>query len=468
MPGTSSSFAATPRIREALLAVPDAAMEAHPGLAMRVGSVFMLNGDRPEAERLFAISRADARRASRRAPRSRSSVGPDLRDDACSGSTATSSARAAIALELISAPAGGRFASRSGCRAQRAIGLANLGTAAVALGDLADAELYLQEALGIATDVRARPDRAQLPEPARAARVQPRPASPRRRGRGRGGRVRRAPRLARPDAGSRRAPSRSAGPTTSGTTSRRRLRTSRAPSRSREPWGDRTARSAPPCSRRSSFGGGNGRGREGPKAPSRGATPTCATGRRRSTSAPFSRPRSRAFSRRAAISTMRSARSTAVTRTRSCARVCCSRAARPRRRSPSSRPAPTRLGGDGVPARVEAGVLEAVARHTLNDAAGADAAFRNALDPRRAEQLPPRVRRRRADGSHAARRPDPPRDRPARARRRADRRARAPRRSVDLTKPQLLEPLSERERAVLRYLPTMMSNAEIAVGALPR
>ena len=31
------------------------------------------------------------------------------------------------------------------------------------------------------------------------------------------------------------------------------------------------------------------------------------------------------------------------------------------------------------PARVEAGVLEAVARHELNDAVGADAAFRNAL-----------------------------------------------------------------------------------------
>ena len=33
---------------------------------------------------------------------------------------------------------------------------------------------------------------------------------------------------------------------------------------------------------------------------------------------------------------------------------------------------------------------------------------------------------------------------------------------VSLTQPQLLEPLSEREKAILRYLPTMMSNVEIA------
>ena len=33
---------------------------------------------------------------------------------------------------------------------------------------------------------------------------------------------------------------------------------------------------------------------------------------------------------------------------------------------------------------------------------------------------------------------------------------------VSLTQPQLLEPLSDREKAILRYLPTMMSNVEIA------
>jgi LuxR family maltose regulon positive regulatory protein len=33
---------------------------------------------------------------------------------------------------------------------------------------------------------------------------------------------------------------------------------------------------------------------------------------------------------------------------------------------------------------------------------------------------------------------------------------------VEITKPELLEPLSARERAVLRYLPTLMSNTEIA------
>jgi LuxR family maltose regulon positive regulatory protein len=35
-------------------------------------------------------------------------------------------------------------------------------------------------------------------------------------------------------------------------------------------------------------------------------------------------------------------------------------------------------------------------------------------------------------------------------------------REVEVTRPQLLEPLSERERALLAYLPTMMSNTEIA------
>ena len=33
---------------------------------------------------------------------------------------------------------------------------------------------------------------------------------------------------------------------------------------------------------------------------------------------------------------------------------------------------------------------------------------------------------------------------------------------VEITRPELLEPLSDRERAVLRYLPTMMTNSEIA------
>jgi LuxR family maltose regulon positive regulatory protein len=112
-------------------------------------------------------------------------------------------------------------------------------------------------------------------------------------------------------------------------------------------------------------------------------------------------------------------------------------------------------------ARVEANVLDAIAQDALRDEAGALDALERALDtvePRGCSIVllrygaPVRslLRRRLAAGTrHRALVDDLL---AALDRRRATEPAPAP----------LLEPLSERELAVLRYLPTMMSNAEIA------
>jgi LuxR family transcriptional regulator, maltose regulon positive regulatory protein len=112
--------------------------------------------------------------------------------------------------------------------------------------------------------------------------------------------------------------------------------------------------------------------------------------------------------------------------------------------------------------RIEADVLEAVARRELNDRSGAARAIEQAL----ALAEPNGFRRPFVDGGpvvqgllvdqirHGTNHRSLVADLIASFERRAG--------TVAITKAELLEPLSEREHAVLRYLPTMMSNAEIA------
>jgi LuxR family maltose regulon positive regulatory protein len=111
---------------------------------------------------------------------------------------------------------------------------------------------------------------------------------------------------------------------------------------------------------------------------------------------------------------------------------------------------------------IEAQVLEAVARALGHDEVGAGAVLESALEA--AE--PNSYRRPFLDGGPAVRALLVQRVRNGTAHRSfvgellAAFDKRAPR--VELTRAELLEPLSDRERAVLRYLPTMMSNVEIA------
>ena len=119
-------------------------------------------------------------------------------------------------------------------------------------------------------------------------------------------------------------------------------------------------------------------------------------------------------------------------------------------------------GAHDLAGRVEAGVLAAVAKHELNDRVGAGAAIESAL------ALAGRGSYRRAfvDGGPSVRGLLVDRVRHGTNHRAlvAELIAALERRAAttELTLPELLEPLSDREQAVLRYLPTMMSNAEIA------
>ena len=112
--------------------------------------------------------------------------------------------------------------------------------------------------------------------------------------------------------------------------------------------------------------------------------------------------------------------------------------------------------------RIEASVLEAVARRELNDRGGAEHAIEDAL----ALAEPDSFRRPFVDGGPAVRALLVEQIRRGTDHRSlvADLIAAFERRAgeVSITKAEMLEPLSERERAILRYLPTMMSNAEIA------
>ena len=119
-------------------------------------------------------------------------------------------------------------------------------------------------------------------------------------------------------------------------------------------------------------------------------------------------------------------------------------------------------GARDLAGQVEAGVLEAVAKQELNDRAGAAVAIESALGlAERGSYRRPFV-----DGGPSVRGLLVERVRHGTDHRAlvAELIAALERRSAstELTLPELLEPLSDREQAVLRYLPTMMSNAEIA------
>ena len=111
---------------------------------------------------------------------------------------------------------------------------------------------------------------------------------------------------------------------------------------------------------------------------------------------------------------------------------------------------------------IEACVLTAVARHAVHDDEGAGEALENALGL----AGPNSYRRPFLDGGSAVQLLLEQRIRLGTAHRSfagellAAFRKRAP--SVAVTRVELLEPLSGREQSVLRFLPTMMSNAEIA------
>lgn len=119
-------------------------------------------------------------------------------------------------------------------------------------------------------------------------------------------------------------------------------------------------------------------------------------------------------------------------------------------------------GPEQLPLEIEAAVLTAVAHSELHDARASAAAFDHALElggpnsyrrvfldvgPSVRPLLESQIRHGTSHRSFAG-------ELMAAFERRAP--------SVEITKPELLEPLSDRERAVLRYLPTLMSNAEIA------
>jgi LuxR family transcriptional regulator, maltose regulon positive regulatory protein len=112
--------------------------------------------------------------------------------------------------------------------------------------------------------------------------------------------------------------------------------------------------------------------------------------------------------------------------------------------------------------RIEACVLSAVARHAVHDDVGAGEALENAL----ALAGPNSYRRPFLDGGSAVQVLLEQRIRWGTAHRSfagellAAFRTRAP--HVAVTRVELLEPLSGREQSVLRFLPTMLSNAEIA------
>jgi LuxR family transcriptional regulator, maltose regulon positive regulatory protein len=119
-------------------------------------------------------------------------------------------------------------------------------------------------------------------------------------------------------------------------------------------------------------------------------------------------------------------------------------------------------GPEQRPLEIEAAVLKAVAHGELHDTRASTAAFEHALELGDADSyrrvfvdvgpsvrplLESQIRHGTSHRSFAG-------ELVAAFERRAP--------SVEITKLELLEPLSERERAVLRYLPTLMSNSEIA------
>jgi LuxR family transcriptional regulator, maltose regulon positive regulatory protein len=453
-------FSATPRIREALLGIPEAAIEEHPGLAIRVGSVHILNGERPEAERLFTLAQKSLHDlpSERREPLEALALTFTM---TCARLDGDFERVASVAAELLDAPAGGRYAVAERSRAQRAIALTNLGTASVAVGDVVDAELYLQEALGIATELPL--DQIALNCLSQLALLECSRGRLRRAAEVAGEAVEFAERREWLDLmqgiGAHLALGWAYYHWDDLATASAYL--ARAESVART-WGDRTGKvgaavlQALVLSAEGPEGAAKGlRLLRAVRSDLRGWTPPVYL------TALLATAESRVLAARGdfddALGSLEGSPEDSLVR----ARLMLARG-EPADALAELEAGADRLGGDGVPARVEAGVLEAVARHELKDTAGADVVFRNALTL----AAPNSYRRAFVDGGPAVRTLLVDQIRHGTDQRAlvAELIAALERRagSVDLTKPQLLEPLSERERAVLRYLPTMMSNAEIA------
>ena len=144
-------FGVAARDRDAVSETPEAELEGRPGLACRVAAAHLFLGDRGEAERIFEI-----------AQRGLESATPDRRDALAviSATFVLTIARLEgdyarileLARELEAQPIVGTFATAVRERARLAIVLSNLGTVDVATGDVADAEAHLYEAMSLARE----------------------------------------------------------------------------------------------------------------------------------------------------------------------------------------------------------------------------------------------------------------------------------------------------------------------------
>ena len=145
-------FGVAARDRDAVSETPEAQLEGRPGLAFRVAAAHLFLGNRREAERIFQIGE-----------RGLESATPDRRDALAviSATFVLTIARLQgdyarvleLARELEAQPIVGTFATAVRERARQAIVLSNLGTVDVATGDVGDAEPRLYEAMSLAREV---------------------------------------------------------------------------------------------------------------------------------------------------------------------------------------------------------------------------------------------------------------------------------------------------------------------------
>jgi LuxR family transcriptional regulator, maltose regulon positive regulatory protein len=453
-------FGGTDRMRASLLAVPEDALEGHPGLAIRVGAARFQSGDRPEAERQFALARSklDALPDDRRQPLDALCITFDMTRARLDGDFERVRE---CANELLAAPAGGRFGIVERTRAQRAIALSSLGSAAVAFGEHADAELYLQEGFGLAAEASL--DRTVLHCLSQLALLECARGRLRRAAEIAGEAIEFADRRGWLDAmhgiGAHLALGWSSYQWDDLASASRYLERAESVART---WGDRPGKvgaavlQALVLAAESPEGAGKGlRLLRAVRSELRGWSPPSYL------TAWLATAESRLLAARGdfneALESLNGSTEDGLVR----ARLLLAQG-EPAEALLELEANAELVAADGVPVQVEAHVLEAVARHGLHELVGADLEFRTALSL----AAPNSYRRAFVDGGPPVRTMLVEQIRHGTDQRSfvAELIAALERRagSVDITKPQLLEPLSGRERAVLRYLPTLMSNAEIA------
>jgi LuxR family maltose regulon positive regulatory protein len=153
-------FSASPDLLDAILQLPDDELAGRPGFALRVAAAAAITGSRPRARHCIAQARADSEALPPGPRRDGLATLAKVLDMSIARLDGDFAALVPIAQELLELQPGGTRGIEARRIGARALALSALGTATLALGNLREAEEYLDE--GFAAGHESRIDQVSL------------------------------------------------------------------------------------------------------------------------------------------------------------------------------------------------------------------------------------------------------------------------------------------------------------------